>query len=141
MTKLLLLFMPQHQNFKEITLIRHFSTIKYSQLCLLIIVKILLLLSGQSQKDFATEEYVRDNIDLLGQQLNTDIAISGEILVFELSSSRAKEYCIPGKCLIADSAHSFHPLAGQGLNLGIADIDVLVDEFKKPNQKEIIRRH
>ncbi len=82
-------------------------------------------------KDFATEEYVRDNIDRLGQQLDTDIAISGEILAFELSSSRAKEYCIPGKCLIADSAHSFHPLAGQGLNLGIADIDVLVDEFKK----------
>ena len=86
-------------------------------------------------KDFATEEYVRDNIDLLGQQLDTDISISGEILSFELSSSRAKEYCIPGKCLIADSAHSFHPLAGQGLNLGIADIDVLVDEFKKAKSK------
>ena len=35
------------------------------------------------------------------------------------------EYIAPRCCFVADSAHAIHPVAGQGLNLGIKDIQVL----------------
>ena len=51
----------------------------------------------------------------------------------ELSHSRAKKLFKDGVFLCGDAANSFHPMAGQGLNLGIGDII----EIEK-NLKEII---
>ena len=48
---------------------------------------------------------------------------------FPLSQSHAVDYIDEGLVLVADAAHSLHPLAGQGINLGLSDVRVLAEEL------------
>jgi 2-polyprenyl-6-methoxyphenol hydroxylase-like FAD-dependent oxidoreductase len=45
---------------------------------------------------------------------------------FPLRIRRAYEWVRPGLALIGDAAHTVHPLAGQGVNLGFRDCRLLV---------------
>ena len=45
---------------------------------------------------------------------------------FPLTRRHALRYVQPGLVLVGDAAHTIHPLAGQGVNLGYRDVDALL---------------
>lgn len=56
-------------------------------------------------------------------------------LSFPLRLMHAGEYVKPGLALVGDSAHVVHPLAGQGVNLGLADVAELVEVLSLARQQ------
>ena len=53
------------------------------------------------------------------------LVLGSERASWPLVVGGASEWCGPGWVLLGDAAHVVHPLAGQGLNLGLADVAAL----------------
>ncbi|MDO8881418.1 MAG: FAD-dependent monooxygenase [Pseudotabrizicola sp.] len=68
--------------------------------------------------------------DFLGE-----IALAGARFTYPLSLSLAQSFVAPRLALVGDAAHGVHPIAGQGLNLGLRDVaalaEVLVDASRR----------
>ena len=58
--------------------------------------------------------------DFLGE-----IALAGARFTYPLSLSLAERFVAPRLALVGDAAHGVHPIAGQGLNLGLRDVGAL----------------
>lgn len=56
---------------------------------------------------------------------------------FPLVQRHCTHYIQPGLALIGDAAHTIHPLAGQGINLGFMDAAVLADEVSASVKNEL----
>ncbi len=54
-----------------------------------------------------------------------DIALAGDRFTYPLSLSLAERFVAPRVALVGDAAHGVHPIAGQGLNLGLRDVAAL----------------
>lgn len=56
-------------------------------------------------------------------------------LAYPLRQLHAASYTAPGMALVGDAAHVIHPLAGQGINLGFADVRVLAEEIARATRR------
>ncbi len=59
------------------------------------------------------------------------VEISQERQVYPLRQRHAKTYVKPGIALMGDAAHTIHPLAGQGVNLGFQDVVALTQVLQQ----------
>jgi len=96
-----------------------------------------------ADKDVFHEELA----EAFGHRLG-DIVDSGEREAWPLRRMHAEHYVAARVALISDAAHAIHPLAGQGVNLGLLDAaalaEVIVDarqRGKDPGRLSVLRRY
>ena len=71
-----------------------------------------------------------DYLDLLRPRFGSflgGIALAGARHSYPLALDLAQSFIAPRTALVGDAAHGIHPIAGQGLNLGVKDVAALAD--------------
>lgn len=81
------------------------------------------------------------------QRAAGSLQLAGERVQWPLMLARADRWCGAGWVLLGDAAHVVHPLAGQGLNLGLADVAELTqvlagrEPWRSPGDERLLRRY
>lgn len=75
------------------------------------------------------------------------LSLASERMSWPLMRAQARDWCGPGWVLLGDAAHVVHPLAGQGLNLGLADVAALTrvlasrESWRGLGDEKLLRRY
>jgi len=64
-----------------------------------------------------------------------DVKVAGPRGAFPLQLAQVETYCRDRFVLVGDAAHSIHPLAGQGVNLGLMDAASLVQVLSEAREQ------
>lgn len=106
-----------------------------------------------SGPDSATQQLMELTADAFASTLNAAtgaaagrLELHSEPAVWPLMRAQAERWCGPGWVLLGDAAHVVHPLAGQGLNLGLGDVVELTrvlaesEPWRSPGDERLLRR-
>ena len=77
------------------------------------------------------EDFIEENLEKISRKIGNSFQIRSKVQSFKLSSHNRSSYIDYPVVLVGDSAHSIHPLAGQGINLGFEDANSLVKKIIK----------
>ena len=76
-----------------------------------------------------------------------ELRLASTRVTWPLMRAQASAWCGPGWVLLGDAAHVVHPLAGQGLNLGLADVTALAkviaerEPWRELGDEKLLRRY
>lgn len=76
-----------------------------------------------------------------------ELKLASARAAWPLMRAQASAWCGPGWVLLGDAAHVVHPLAGQGLNLGLADVLALTrvieqrEAWRELGDEKLLRRY
>jgi 2-octaprenyl-6-methoxyphenol hydroxylase len=84
------------------------------------------LATGETIMSASQEEFVAELTKRFGHRLG-EISLAGSRQSFPLDLQIARSFVADRLALIGDAAHVVHPLAGQGLNIGIRDVAALAE--------------
>ena len=84
------------------------------------------------------EDFIEKNLEKISRKIGNSFQIRSKVQSFKLSSHNRSSYIDFPVVLVGDSAHSIHPLAGQGINLGFEDANSLVKKIIKTNESDTL---
>ena len=98
--------------------------------------------------NLSEEAFITELQEAIGQTAMGEIESISQRAAFPLRKQHADHYCQPGMALAGDAAHTIHPLAGQGVNLGFMDIATLAEEILQTHARnrnfadiQVLRRY
>ncbi len=108
-----------------------------------------------SLPEAAAQQWMAADADQFSQRLTYasgnvlgGLRLASERVSLPLIARHAHTYCRPRLVLVGDAAHSVHPLAGQGVNLGLADAAELAHRIsdaviagQDPGDLRVLRRY
>lgn len=96
----------------------------------------------------ATDAVLAERLTEASDRVLGRLTVAAPRASFRLKAQYAAHYVRAGLALVGDAAHSIHPLAGQGANLGIADAAVLAQAVsdavaagENPGDWPVLRRY